>query len=308
MPVDATAQHPWIVALREKLGYRAEEVSWGRSRSGLRCRRGRRRVRRGTERFIAESRIGGRHAAVMFETIKGRLRRFRVYRALRFAWHCGTDRTFRGDQIMRLRRPRNMFQYRSVTESDRYPGIFSFVRERLAEVEAPRLLSFGCATGEEVFSLRAYFPTAVIKGVDINAGNIAVCRARLGQRGDAKIVFAHQDSAEGEVPESYDAILCLAVFQHQSLQDPAIRSCERFIRFEAFEDTLEGLARCLKPGGYLAIRHADFRFADTKVSAGFEVVRWIAPSGVPHPRFDRHNRRVPDEFDTEVVFRKRERG
>ena len=243
----------------------------------------------------------------VLEKLKAPLRRFRVYRALRFAWHCATDRTFRRDQIMRVRRPGNLFQYRSVTRADRYPGIFAFVREQLKEVREPRLLSFGCATGEEVFSLRTYFPGAAIKGVDINAGNIAVGRARLRDLESAvaaKIEFAVQDSADGETPESYDAVFCLAVFQHQSLQDPTIASCEDYIRFEAFERTLAGLARCLKPGGWLAIRHADFRFADTKVSAGFRAVMSIPPVGTPHPRFDRNNRRLPDEHDAEVVFQK----
>lgn len=241
----------------------------------------------------------------VFEQLKAPLREFRPYRALRFAWHCVTDRTFRGDQLMRIRRPGNLFQYRSLTLPDRYPGMFAFVRERLTTVRRPRLLSFGCATGEEVFSLRTYFPYAVIKGVDINAGNIAICRAKLAETRDTMISFAMQDSAAGEEPESYDAIFCLAVFQHQSLQDPAIRSCERYIKFDAFEATLAGLARCIKQGGYLAIRHADFRFADTACSAGFRPVLRIRPVGAPHPRFDRDNRRLPDGHDADVVFQKK---
>ncbi len=244
----------------------------------------------------------------MLERLKSPLRRFPAYRAVRFVWHLATDRTFRSDQFMRVRRPGNLFQYRSLTFADRYPGIFSFVRDRLAGVSQPQLLSFGCATGEEVFSLRSYFPTARIKGVDINAGNIAACRERLRQRGDAMITFVQQDSAEGEAPESYDAIFCLAVFQHQSLQDPAIRSCEKYIRFDAFEATLGGLARCLKPGGYLAIRHADFRFSDTTCSSDFDVAMRRDAAEALHPRFDRHNRRLPDECDTDVVFRKRAHG
>ena len=241
----------------------------------------------------------------VFESLKAPLRRYRLYRGLRFAWHCATDGTFRGDQIMRVRRPGNLFQYRSLTYPDRYPGIFGFVRDRLAGVAWPRLLSFGCATGEEVFSLRGYLPNAAIKGVDINARNIAVCRARLAQMPDAAMGFAQQDSAVGEAPESYDAIICLAVFQHQSLQDPRLQSCEGYLRFAAFEATLAGLARCLKPGGYLAIRHADFRFSDTACAADFRVAMSIAPNGAPHPRFDRNHRRLPDEFDTDVVYQKR---
>jgi SAM-dependent methyltransferase len=240
----------------------------------------------------------------VLERIKAPLQEFRVYRALRFAYHFAADGTFRADQIMRVRRPRNLFQYRSLTFSDRYPVIFDFVRARLAAVAEPGLLSFGCATGEEVFSLRRSFPNATIKGIDINAHNIAVCRARLREAGDPKIEFSQANSATEEGAESYDAIFCLAVFQHSSLQDRAIASCENYIRFEAFEETLRGLTRCLRPGGYLAIRHADFRFTDTACAADFRTLLRIEPEGAPHPRFDRNNRRLPDEHDTDVVFQK----
>ena len=241
----------------------------------------------------------------MLERWKAPLRRFAAYRALRFAWHVATDDVFRHDHLMRLRRPGNLFQYRSLTMPDRYPGIFAFLQQRLADQPEPRLLSFGCATGEEVFSLRRYLPRAFIKGVDINAHDIAICRRRWQAAGDPQIEFAQQDSAETEQPENYDAVLCLAVFQHQSLQDRRIDSCERYLRFDAFEATLTGLARCLKPGGYLAIRHADFSFDDAACRRQFEPVLQIAPGGEPHPRFDRQNRRLPDAHDRDVVFQKK---
>ena len=199
---------------------------------------------------------------------------------------------------------RGQFQYRSFTREDRYPRIFEFLGAQLASAHAPRLLSFGCATGEEVFSLRRHLPRAFIKGVDINERNIAEARARLELSRDAGIEFAVADSASAEAPDSYDAVLCLAVFQHSALKDPAIVSCADYVRFEDFEATLTGLVRALKPGGYLAIRHADFRFTDAACSAEFTPVLRIAPGGEPHPRFDRHNRRLPSEHDADVVFQK----
>ena len=241
----------------------------------------------------------------MLERWKAPLRRFRAYRALRFAWHFASDGVFRQDHVMWLLRPGNMFQYRSLTRVDRYPGIFSFLREQLRQKTESRLLSFGCATGEEVFSVRRYLPNAFLKGVDINPRNIAQCRARLRASGDARIEFACHDSADEEAAESYDAILCLAVFQHSALKKRNLATCERYIRFEAFDRTIAGLARALKPGGYLAIRHADFRFEDATCRAQFFPVMQIAPVGEPHPRFDRDNRRLPDEHDCDVVFQKR---
>lgn len=43
---------------------------------------------------------------------------------------------------------------------------------------------------------------------------------------DARMNFALQNSVAEEMPASYDAVLCLAVFQHSALKDPAIESAQ----------------------------------------------------------------------------------
>src|SRR5581483_6848361 len=97
----------------------------------------------------------------------------RPLRAARFAWRLLCDPPFR--HMMRLYwwPKRGTFQPFNDTQPDRYPAIFRFVQARLGAETPAAILSFGCATGEEVFSLRRYFPRATIKGVDINPGNIA---------------------------------------------------------------------------------------------------------------------------------------
>ena len=80
----------------------------------------------------------------------------------------------------RLRRPvEGRFQSYAYTLPDRYPWLFDFAAERLGRIAAPRLLSFGCSRGDEVFSLARRLPQATIKGIDIDPRNIAACRARL---------------------------------------------------------------------------------------------------------------------------------
>ena len=71
-----------------------------------------------------------------------------------------------------------LYQPYGTTSADRYPDIFLAVRKLLEGDASVRILLFGCATGEEVFSLRRYFPEANIAGLDINPLNIAVCRFR----------------------------------------------------------------------------------------------------------------------------------
>ena len=243
----------------------------------------------------------------MFETLKRSLRRFRAYRAVRFGYHFATDGTFRRDHLQLLRGTRRLYQYRTITSSNRYPRIFAFLGERLKGVPSPRILSFGCATGEEVFTLREYLPGAHVKGIDINPANIARCRER--QRvsgGDPLVEFEAKGTAAGEAPGSYDAVLAMAVFQRPQIKtNPDIASCEEFIRFEDFEQAVTELASCVKPGGYLAIVHSAFRFADAGVAAGFSVELENEPGAVFFPRFDRENRRIPGLSPEQVIFRRR---
>src|SRR5437763_1804045 len=118
----------------------------------------------------------------------------KLVRYARAAFRLLTSGAFRSAMLLRWRKPRNLFQVNNYTLANRYPVLFRLARERLGTGPDVRLLSFGCATGEEVFTLRGYFPGAWIKGLDINPHNIAVCRQRLAENPDAKIHFELADS------------------------------------------------------------------------------------------------------------------
>src|SRR3989339_2271176 len=80
-------------------------------------------------------------------------------------------------------------QVKNSTSFDRYPEIFFVTKKYFDdnfENKNIHILSFGCSTGEECFSLRKYFPNAKIIGVDINEENIIKCRAN---NTDKKISF-----------------------------------------------------------------------------------------------------------------------
>ena len=242
----------------------------------------------------------------MFPRIKAALQDFRVYRAARFSWHFCCDPIFRRDHVLLWRRPRRLYQHRSVTAPDRYPGIFSFVREELTDIAQPRLLSFGCATGEEVFSLRQYFPRAAIKGIDINRANIAACRRRWHKAGgDPGIVFEHTDSAVRELPASYDAVFCMAVFVRWQLkEDPNVATALPHLSFADFERATAELATSVRADRFLIVRHAMFRFSDTAAAKDFECVLRLPKPEAFFPRFGPDNRRLPDDAEEEVVFRR----
>lgn len=230
----------------------------------------------------------------------------RSYRVLHAPAELVRNRHARSYWCLRLLRPDNLFQPSFQTSPDRYPEIFSFVREQVEDDPGVRLLSFGCSTGEEVFSLREYFPTAQIRGLDINPLNIAVCRRRRRRAGDRRVSFAVAGSVERERTASYDAIYCMAVLRHGDLTKSGALRCDHRLTFDAFERTVAGLARCVKHGGLLIIHYSNFRFCDSVVSPDFEPVLSLH-DGYSDPRaplFGRDNVRLNVPSYDDVVFRK----
>lgn len=224
------------------------------------------------------------------------LRRITRHRAMAPAqqvWSFVRHRWVRESVRVRLARPAGLFQPLQFSAMNRYPQCFAYAREALGSGAPLDLLSFGCATGEEAFTLAHYFPDARIKGIDINPRAIAAARARTPAVDAARIEFATGASADGEPEGRYDAVFAFAVFRHSGLSRGAPR-CDHLIRFADFERAIAGLARSLKPGGLLFIRHAHFRFADTASAAGFDLAFSIepGPNADPAPVYGRDDRLI----------------
>ena len=229
----------------------------------------------------------------------------RPLRAARLAWRLVRDAPYR--HMMRLVwwPKRGAFQPFNDTQADRYPAIFKFVQTALGAERPLDILSFGCATGEEVFSLRRYFPRARIKGIDINPGNVAAARTRLAGAPDAGLSFALAASTADEPAALYDAIFCMAVLRHGSLGEPGVERCDHLLRFDDVARAFADFHRCLKPGGLLVVRHSNFRLRDTTVSAEFETLLSVPYRGAKTPIFGPDNRLMPGVEDPDTVFRKR---
>lgn len=214
----------------------------------------------------------------------------------------------RRSAALRLMRPANLFQPYNDTWTDRYPLQFSFLRQALEGVSTPRLLSFGCSTGAEVFTLLHYLPGASVKGLDISGRNIADARRRQRAISIPGAEFERAGSTEREASGQFDAIACMAVFRTGALSESDAATCAPHITFASFDRTVADIARCLRPGGYLVIDHSNFRFRDCSTSARFECV--LSRPWTEHdkrtPAFGRDDRRLPDSFDDiETVFRMR---
>jgi SAM-dependent methyltransferase len=178
-------------------------------------------------------------------------------------------------------RPPKTWQPWAATRADRYPRLFAAIAARLGDRPA-EVLSFGCSTGEEVFSLRQYLPQARLHGIDINRAALALARRRLARMpGAGTITFNHASDTRDQPTAFYDAVFACAVFRHARLNQ-APRVCAPILRFAAFEAAMLGLARIIRPGGFLVLRSANFRLADTQAAEMFDLVLSVPP-GQPVP-------------------------
>jgi len=175
-------------------------------------------------------------------------------------------------EVARQLRPRvqGRLQPYRYTLPNRYPWMFEFACSRLRDVSTPRLLSFGCSTGDELVSLRSAFPEAIIRGLDIAPAAIAACRTRLAS--DDRISVAVACDARGEEKDSFGAVFCLAVLCHGDLTATGATRSDRLFPFSRFEEAVADLARCVRPGGHLFIQSANFRFSETATASKFDVV------------------------------------
>lgn len=236
--------------------------------------------------------------------LKPRLRRVPGYGLLRFIYNLVHSVESRHAALLLLWPPKGLYQPYGTTSDDRYPEIFQFVRESIGDSRDISILSVGCSTGEEVFSLRRYFPQAKIVGLDINPLNILICRFRNRRNGDRRTYFAVANSTAGQEDASHDAIFAMAVYRHGDLNvaEPPSK-CDNRIRFADFERSVADLARILKPGGLLVIEHAMFRFADASVASQFSP-SFRSETHERGPVYDRNDRIVRDADYQDVVFRK----
>ncbi len=218
-------------------------------------------------------------------------------------WHVGNS------LYRKVRRPvPGEFQPYYHTLPDRYPWLFGFAAARLGTRPDLRILSFGCSRGEEVFSLRKYFPSAAIKGIDINPRNIARCLSRMRTESSPNMTFEVASTPEGEASCSYDAIFCLAVLVNGDLTTSGAQRCDPVLHFERFDRMVGEFARCLRRGGLLALHTTNFRFCDTAVARDFDVVYEADPKHLAiDVLFDRNNRLMSGERARyrDVVFQKR---
>lgn len=126
------------------------------------------------------------------------------------------------------------------TKEERYPKIYDSAAK--LKPSAKRILSFGCSTGEELFSLAKRFPKAKqLVGVDIDHWRVQTARRTNKQNN----IYFH-DTLGGL--GTFDIVTALNVFF----------CLEKPIEKEQWTKTLKEVSEHVTVGGYLMIFKSDY--------------------------------------------------
>lgn len=181
-------------------------------------------------------------------------------------------------------------QLTSTTSYDRYPELFSAAKYYVEGLGLNdiRILSFGCSTGEECFTLRKYFPHAKIFGTDIDRLNLLQANKF---NSDPAIQFFYSNDENIKQHGPYHIIFCMSVLcRWEDTRD--LKDCSAVYPFEKFDKTVVQLSDCLVPGGVMVIYNSNFCLEESSVGKLYDIVPVSLPdSGFVH-KFDRNNKRL----------------
>ena len=187
---------------------------------------------------------------------------------------------------------------------DRYPRIFSESRDYFGDQKDLKILSFGCSTGEEVITLRRYFPNAVIVGAEINRRALAKCRELPI---DEKISFIYSANRTIRRLGPFDAIFCMAVLQrdpHRIIEEN-ITDLTEIYPFSKFEQQVAELDRYLRKDGLFIIHFTPYLFDDTAAAVIYEALEMKREEADLVPKFDKNNIRIKIAAPSNSIFIKK---
>ncbi len=177
---------------------------------------------------------------------------------------------FRAQWMMEKMNKDRVQQTTQRTWEDRYPEIFSACRDYFAEQnkEDIRILSYGCCTGEEVVTLRRYFPNAVIIGAELNKHSLSVCRKR---KCDDNIHFIYSKPDIIKQYGPFDAVFCMAVLERLPMivLKEHITDMSEMYPFEKFDTQIHEIDSYVKAGGLLIVHNTHYDIMDTNLASKY---------------------------------------
>ena len=215
-------------------------------------------------------------------------------------WQFLTNKSFRLGIITKLKFNRSYYQHSTFTINNRYPILFRECANYLLKRENPKILSFGCSTGEEVFSISRYIPNSNIVGVDINPWCIKQCLEKDYKK---EHTFIHRFSTNFEYQSDFDAIFCMAVFQRTENRTNTDNSKSVGFLFEKFENEISILDQKLKSGGLFIIDHSDYNFMETTCAKKYKPLNFENNQRFyKRPLFNRDNIKISESHNLNRIF------
>lgn len=228
-----------------------------------------------------------------------------IYKILKSIWIGGklcVNGRLRSETFIETFYRKGVHQRVTFTMHNRYPLIFKACTDYFLNrnISDPSILSFGCSTGEEVFTIGEYLPNARITGVDINSWCIRQC---LKINHNPNFSFFNRNSKEFENTTLFDAIFCMAVFQRTENRTERNNQISQGHTFEQFEKEIDVLDEKLKIGGLLIIDHSDFSFTDTTSALRYQPLEFDKNRMIrERPLYDKNNHKVADKQFNYRVF------
>jgi len=163
------------------------------------------------------------------------------------------------------------------TANNRYPGIFRTAQARIAEQHGSdlgsaglKILSFGCSTGSELSTLRAYFPDALLHGCDVNPAALQDAAESLLQ--DEAVLFESTPDAIAQ-HGPFDIIFAMSVLcRFPDSMAPGCTTLDPVFPHAAFQATVQTLADNLAPHGLLCLYNTSYDARALMLAAGFGIV------------------------------------
>jgi hypothetical protein len=177
------------------------------------------------------------------------------------------------------------FQLSTTTSFMRYETFFDSLCRSNVLSSAPRILIFGCSTGEEIRTVNHFWRDATVFACDIRED---VLNVAASNNPNATIFVAAEDKLRSI--GLFDLICANSVFCRNPLPKEGISKVIPFDRFDQYCTLLSGLTR---RGGYLMMYNTNYFFQDSTAAAEFTPI--IIPgnwTGAFVPRIDRTGRVV----------------
>jgi hypothetical protein len=192
------------------------------------------------------------------------------------------------------------------TKPNRYPRIFQICAElvRTAGFAHPRVLSYGCSTGEEVHTLATkHFPDGEIIGLDVSAE--AINQARETYFNLPSVRFDISDESVLRRIGPFSIVFAMSVLCRWP-ESRSLDNIKDMFPFSLFDRQVQLLDSVVQDGGFLVIYNASYGFLQTKVSLNYDVVLHpgIKDSGFVK-RFQKDGKVVTGPPPSDCIYRKR---